>query len=363
MEAIVGGGGGGGGGGDGGSIDGSSSGGSVSTVSKEELAVEQRKSNTINNTGMSSFEVSSYPDDQDDELELGLGLSLGVGTSSSKNGGAVVGKQQQQQVPRILTAKDLPSCISLSMASSAARTINVNSSTSSPSSASSSSSAIGGRVQNDNKGSIGTKRTADSVNSPTGVSQVVGWPPVPAHRVNNLANQAKSSGTGEIIKKIDQGQGKGVVYGAASKDIKGDAANRVETGGHFNGSLFVKVNMYGVGIGRKVDLSVHSSYKSLGRKLEEMFNIPTRTVGNLASGGEEHGTICSAVAPSELFDGSSEFVLTYEDKDGDWMLVGDVPWEMFLSSVKRLRIMKTSDARGLAPRCEERNAKQRTRHV
>lgn len=23
----------------------------------------------------------------------------------------------------------------------------------------------------------------------------------------------------------------------------------------------------------------------------------------------------------------SECVLTYEDKDGDWMLVGDVPWE------------------------------------
>lgn len=22
----------------------------------------------------------------------------------------------------------------------------------------------------------------------------------------------------------------------------------------------------------------------------------------------------------------SEYVLTYEDKDGDWMLVGDVPW-------------------------------------
>ena len=29
---------------------------------------------------------------------------------------------------------------------------------------------------------------------------------------------------------------------------------------------------------------------------------------------------------SKLLDGSSEFVLTYEDKDGDWMLVGDVPW-------------------------------------
>lgn len=29
---------------------------------------------------------------------------------------------------------------------------------------------------------------------------------------------------------------------------------------------------------------------------------------------------------SQLLGGSSEFVLTYEDKDGDWMLVGDVPW-------------------------------------
>ncbi|XP_064945583.1 auxin-responsive protein IAA13-like [Musa acuminata AAA Group] len=27
---------------------------------------------------------------------------------------------------------------------------------------------------------------------------------------------------------------------------------------------------------------------------------------------------------SKLLDGPSEFSLTYEDKDGDWMLVGDV---------------------------------------
>lgn len=31
--------------------------------------------------------------------------------------------------------------------------------------------------------------------------------------------------------------------------------------------------------------------------------------------------------PALSFDGSSEFVLTYEDKEGDWMLVGDVHWE------------------------------------
>lgn len=28
----------------------------------------------------------------------------------------------------------------------------------------------------------------------------------------------------------------------------------------------------------------------------------------------------------DLLQGS-EYVLTYEDKDSDWMLVGDVPWE------------------------------------
>lgn len=39
----------------------------------------------------------------------------------------------------------------------------------------------------------------------------------------------------------------------------------------------------------------------------------------------------------------SDYTPAYEDKDGDWMLVGDVPWEMFISSCKRLRIMKASE--------------------
>ncbi|WRX22528.1 AUX/IAA domain - like 10 [Theobroma cacao] len=43
----------------------------------------------------------------------------------------------------------------------------------------------------------------------------------------------------------------------------------------------------------------------------------------------------------------SDYAPTYEDKDGDWMLVGDVPWDMFVTSCKRLRIMKGSEARGL----------------
>lgn len=41
------------------------------------------------------------------------------------------------------------------------------------------------------------------------------------------------------------------------------------------------------------------------------------------SGGKEG---LSERAFKDLVDGS-EYVLTYEDKDGDWMLMGDVPWE------------------------------------
>lgn len=35
------------------------------------------------------------------------------------------------------------------------------------------------------------------------------------------------------------------------------------------------------------------------------------------------GTVVGKVAELER---KGEFVATYEDKDGDWMLVGDVPW-------------------------------------
>ncbi|KAG2260372.1 hypothetical protein Bca52824_079666 [Brassica carinata] len=50
-----------------------------------------------------------------------------------------------------------------------------------------------------------------------------------------------------------------------------------------------------------------------------------------------------------------DYVPSYEDKDGDWMLVGDVPWPMFVDTCKRLRLMKGSDAIGLAPRAMEKS--------
>nr|KYP58345.1 Auxin-responsive protein IAA1 [Cajanus cajan] len=42
-----------------------------------------------------------------------------------------------------------------------------------------------------------------------------------------------------------------------------------------------------------------------------------------------------------------EYMPTYEDKDGDWMLVGDVPWKMFVESCKRIRLMISSEVIGL----------------
>ena len=44
-----------------------------------------------------------------------------------------------------------------------------------------------------------------------------------------------------------------------------------------------------------------------------------------------------------LLDGSGEYTLVYEDNEGDRMLVGDVPWHMFVSTVKRLRVLKSSE--------------------
>ncbi|KAG2242436.1 hypothetical protein Bca52824_095719 [Brassica carinata] len=174
--------------------------------------------------------------------------------------------------------------------------------------------------------SVGSKRAAaDSSShhgaSPPRSSQVVGWPPVGSHRMNSLANKQAV--------KAEQREGK-------KKVMKEDEPKDVSVKVNVQGSGFVKVNKDGVGIGRKVDMRAHSSYENLAQTLEEMFF------------GMTGATSMEKVKPLRLLDGSAEFVLTYEDKEGDWMLVGDVPWRMFITSVKRLRIMGTSEANGLA---------------
>ncbi|KAH7424308.1 hypothetical protein KP509_11G002000 [Ceratopteris richardii] len=118
-------------------------------------------------------------------------------------------------------------------------------------------------------------------NAPSSKDRVVGWPPVRLYRRQSLSKAVEN---------------------------------------------FVKVNMDGVTVGRKVDLNAYKSYDGLLGALEEMFRP-------LQSGKD------GEVKPF-LLSSEPGFVLTYEDKDGDWMLVGDVPWSMFTSSVNRLRITR-----------------------
>lgn len=118
-------------------------------------------------------------------------------------------------------------------------------------------------------------------------TQVVGWPPVCAYRKQTLPKPAE---------------------------------------------MFVKVNMDGMTVGRKVDLSAYSSYDSLLQALEEMF----RPSSSRRESDWRHF----------LKEDDPDFMLTYEDKEGDWMLVGDVPWSMFITAVRRLRITRASEVNG-----------------
>ncbi|KAL5758083.1 hypothetical protein ACOSP7_020694 [Xanthoceras sorbifolium] len=135
-----------------------------------------------------------------------------------------------------------------------------------------------------------------SAKPPAAKTQVVGWPPVRASRKNVM------------------------------KSCK-----------------YVKVAVDGAPYLRKVDLEMYNSYQQLLGALEDMFSC---------------FTIRNYLNERRIMDqvNGVEYVATYEDKDGDWMLVGDVPWKMFVEICKRLRLMKSSEAIGLAPRTPPKNS-------
>ncbi|KAL7220279.1 hypothetical protein ACSBR2_013196 [Camellia fascicularis] len=138
--------------------------------------------------------------------------------------------------------------------------------------------------------------SSDAKNAPAAKAQVVGWPPIRSYRKNSFL----------------------------PKKAEAEAEAEAEAG------MYVKVSMDGAPYLRKIDLKVYKAYSDLLKALEDMFKF---TIG--------------LYSEREGYKGS-EYASTYQDKDGDWMLVGDVPWDMFMSSCKRLRIMKGSEAKGLA---------------
>ncbi|VVB17158.1 unnamed protein product [Arabis nemorensis] len=90
--------------------------------------------------------------------------------------------------------------------------------------------------------------------------------------------------------------------------------------------LYVKINMEGVPIGRKVNLSAFNNYQQLSHAVDQLFS------------------------KKDPLDLNRQYTLVYEDTEGDKVLVGDVPWEMFVSTVKRLHVLKTSQISSLSPR-------------
>ncbi|KAL5223126.1 hypothetical protein ABZP36_027839 [Zizania latifolia] len=170
----------------------------------------------------------------------------------------------------------------------------------------------------------GLDKAADAAR-PAAKAQVVGWPPVRNYRKNTLAASV-SKGKGE-----DKATAEG-------------------------GPLYVKVSMDGAPYLRKVDLKMYSSYEDLSMALEKMFScFITGQSGLRKSSSKDRLTNGSKADALQ----DQEYVLTYEDKDADWMLVGDLPWDLFTTICRKLKIMRGSDAAGIAPRAIEQSGQNK----
>ncbi|CAN8269678.1 unnamed protein product [Cochlearia groenlandica] len=154
-------------------------------------------------------------------------------------------------------------------------------------------------------------------------TQVVGWPPVRSFRKNVMSGHKPTT--------------------EAAEKTTGRSGTTSSV------AAYVKVSMDGAPYLRKIDLKLYKTYQDLSEALSKMFS--SFTIGNYGPQGMK-----DYMNENKLIDllNGSDYVPSYEDKDGDWMLVGDVPWEMFVDSCKRIRITKGSEAIGLAPRALEK---------
>ncbi|KAH9619511.1 hypothetical protein KSS87_017183 [Heliosperma pusillum] len=157
---------------------------------------------------------------------------------------------------------------------------------------------------------------------------VVGWPPIRSFR-KNLASSSSGKSSAEPPQTV----------------IPSKPVNEKQPTENSNKGLFVKINMDGVPIGRKVDLNAHNCYDSLSSAIDMLFRglLTALQVSSSPTGGTENKQNDEQKPITGLLDGTGEYTLVYEDNEGDRMLVGDVPWQMFVSTAKRLRVLKTAD--------------------
>nr|GMD48717.1 auxin-responsive protein IAA29 [Ipomoea batatas] len=125
---------------------------------------------------------------------------------------------------------------------------------------------------------------------------LVGWPPIRSWRKRQLHNH----------------QGGGWVAVTNERIVANGGRN----------STFVKVKMEGVAIGRKIDLSLYNSYQVLTNNLINMF---------------------SRYQDQECGKNGGGYALLYQDKQGNWLVAGDVPWMTFVGTVHRIEILRSGD--------------------
>lgn len=151
------------------------------------------------------------------------------------------------------------------------------------------------------------------------VLPVVGWPPVRSFR-RNLANGSSSKQSLEQQQQNDD---------EASCDKAKQTCKR---------SPLIKINMDGIPIGRKINLSAYDSYQKLSSAVQDLF------CGFLqAQNDESRGRGAEEKMFSGLLDGTGEYTLVCEDSEGGRTLVGHLPWNVFVSTAKRLRVMESSE--------------------
>ncbi|PKA65327.1 Auxin-responsive protein IAA6 [Apostasia shenzhenica] len=135
-------------------------------------------------------------------------------------------------------------------------------------------------------------------------SSVVGWPPIRSYRKNLACGSTKQPNDSQI--------------GTPESSLKARILNK---------GLFVKINMDGIPIGRKVDLTAYDSYEKLSSAVEELFcSLVSASQGD-PTDSVTSNTALKKLAFTCLLDGHGEYTLVYEDIEGDRMLVGDVPWQ------------------------------------
>ncbi|XP_027356312.1 auxin-responsive protein IAA28 [Abrus precatorius] len=141
------------------------------------------------------------------------------------------------------------------------------------------------------------QRNIHTTNKNNEENHLVGWPPIKSWRRKELHHEQPARG-----------------------QIRNDRMQANENRSVGSNSLYVKVNMEGVAIGRKINLRLYDSYQTLTSTLISMF------------------------AKYQKFEEAGEsYKVTFQNEQGDWLLVGHVPWQSFIGTVRRLVMVRNGN--------------------